>query len=107
MKAVDAELTAYYKGGQVEILVTDTGTATVVIYPKSSESEAVQIQLDYVKDKAKVTDDDNNSITVKMDAGPTDFEELTDGIITLVDRQLAKTKKKESLKRISRSRRKR
>lgn len=107
MKAVDAELTTYYKGGQVEILVTDNGTATVVIYPKSGDTEAVQIQLDYVKDKAKVTDDDNNSITVKMGAGPTDFEELVDGIITLVDKQLAKTKKKESLKRISRFRRKR
>ena len=107
MKAVDAELTAYYKGGQVEILVTDNGTATVVIYPKSGDTEAVQIQLDYSKYKAKVTDDDNNSITVKMGAGPTDFEELSDGIITLVDKQLTKTKKKESLKRISRFRRKR
>ena len=107
MKAVDAELTAYYKGGQVEILVTDNGTATVVIYPKSGDTEAVQIQLDYSKDKARVTDDDNNSITVKMGAGPTDFEELADGIIALVDKQLTKTKKKESRERISRFRRKR
>lgn len=106
MKAVDAELTAYYKGGQVEILVTDNGTATVVIYPKSGDTEAVQIQLDYINDKARVTDDDNNSIMVKVDVDVTDFEKLADGIITLVDKQLSKTKKKESLKRVYRFRRK-
>ena len=106
MKAVDAELTAYYKGGQVEILVTDNGTATVVIYPKSGDTEAVQIQLDYSKDKAKVTDDDNNSITVDVDVDAPEFDKLADGIITLVDKQLAKTKKKEALRRASRFRRK-
>lgn len=98
MKAVDVELTEYYKGGQVEILVTDNGTATVVIYPKSGDTEAVQIQLDYSRDKAKVTDDDNNSINVSVSVDKPEFDKLADGIIQLVDKQLEKIQKSKGKK---------
>lgn len=98
MKAVDVMLTKYYEDGQVEILVTDNGTAVVTIFPKSVDPESITIQLDYAKDSAFLTDDQNNKKTVRVDVDKPEFDKLGEGIIALVDAQINKSKK-ESLRR--------
>lgn len=93
MKAVDAMLTKYYDDGQVEITVTDNGTAIVTVFPKSGEDESITIQLDYANDKATLKDDKGNKKTVSVDVDKPEFDKLGDGIIGLVDAQLGKGKK--------------
>lgn len=93
MKAVDAMLTKYYEDGQVEITVTDNGTAIVTVFPKTGDDESVTIQLDYAADKAVLKDDQGKKKTVSVDVDQAEFDKLGSGIIDLVDAQLEKGKK--------------
>lgn len=102
MKAVDAMLEKYYEDGQVEIMVTDNGTAIVTVFPKSGDDESITIQLDYAKNSAVLTDDQKNKKTVSVDVNKTEFDKLGEGIIALVDAQINKGKK-ESLRRFVRN----
>ena len=102
MKAVDAMLEKYYEDGQVEIMVTDNGTAIVTIFPKSGEDESITIQLDYAKNSAVLTDDQKNKKTVSVNVDKPEFDKLGEGIIALVDAQINKSKK-ESLRRFVRN----
>lgn len=103
MKAVDVMLTKYYDGGQVEITVTDNGTAVVTVFPKNGEDESVTVQLDYSKDKATLKDDSGNKKTVSVNVDKPEFDKLGEGIIGLVDAQLGKGKKES--RRVRRVRR--
>lgn len=102
MKAVDAMLERYYEDGQVEITVTDNGTAIVTVFPKSGDTESITIQLDYAKNSAVLTDDQKNKKTVSVDVDKPEFDKLGEGIIALVDAQINKGKK-ESLRRFVRN----
>lgn len=102
MKAVDAMLEKYYEDGQVEITVTDNGTAIVTVFPKSGDTESITIQLDYAKNSAVLTDDQKNKKTVSVDVDKPEFDKLGEGIIALVDAQINKGKK-ESLRRFVRN----
>lgn len=102
MKAVDAMLEKYYEDGQVEIMVTDNGTAIVTVFPKSGDDESITIQLDYAKGSAVLTDDQKNKKTVSVDVDKPEFDKLGEGIIALVDAQINKGKK-ESLRRFVRN----
>ena len=102
MKAVDAMLERYYDDGQVEITVTDNGTAIVTVFPKSGDTESITIQLDYAKGSAVLTDDQKNKKTVSVDVDKPEFDKLGEGIIALVDAQINKGKK-ESLRRFVRN----
>lgn len=102
MKAVDAMLEKYYEDGQVEITVTDNGTAIVTVFPKSGDTESITIQLDYVNNSAVLTDDQKNKKTVSVDVDKPEFDKLGEGIIALVDAQINKGKK-ESLRRFVRN----
>ena len=102
MKAVDAMLEKYYDDGQVEIMVTDNGTAVVTIFPKSGDDESITIQLDYAKNSAVLTDDQKNKKTVSVNVDKPEFDKLGEGIIALVDAQINKGKK-ESLRRFVRN----
>ena len=102
MKAVDAMLERYYDDGQVEITVTDNGTAIVTVFPKSGDTESITIQLDYAKGSAVLADDQNNKKTVSVDVHKPEFDKLGEGIIALVDAQINKGKK-ESLRRFVRN----
>lgn len=102
MKAVDAMLQKYYEDGQVEITVTDNGTAIVTIFPKSGDDESITIQLDYAKNSAVLTDDQKNKKAVSVDVNKPEFDKLGEGIIALVDAQINKGKK-ESLRRFVRN----
>lgn len=102
MKAVDAMLERYYEDGQVEITVTDNGTAIVTVFPKSGDTESITIQLDYAKGSAVLTDDQKNKKTVSVDVDKPEFDKLGEGIIALVDAQINKGKK-ESLRRFVRN----
>ena len=102
MKAVDAMLEKYYEDGQVEIMVTDNGTAIVTVFPKSGDDESITIQLDYAKNSAVLTDDQSNNKTVSVDVNKPEFDKLGEGIIALVDAQINKGKK-ESLRRFVRN----
>ena len=102
MKAVDAMLEKYYEDGQVEITVTDNGTAIVTVFPKSGDDESITIQLDYAKGSAVLADDQNNKKTVSVDVNKPEFYKLGEGIIALVDAQINKGKK-ESLRRFVRN----
>ena len=102
MKAVDAMLEKYYEDGQVEIMVTDNGTAIVTVFPKSGDDESITIQLDYAKNSAVLTDDQKNKKTVSVDVDKPEFDKLGEGIIALVDAQINKGKK-ESLRRFVRN----
>lgn len=102
MKAVDAMLERYYEDGQVEITVTDNGTAIVTVFPKSGDTESITIQLDYAKGSAVLADDQNNKKTVSVDVHKPEFDKLGEGIIALVDAQINKGKK-ESLRRFVRN----
>ena len=102
MKAVDAMLERYYDDGQVEITVTDNGTAIVTVFPKSGDTESITIQLDYAKNSAVLTDDQKNKKTVSVDVDKPEFDKLGEGIIALVDAQINKGKK-ESLRRFVRN----
>lgn len=102
MRAVDAMLEKYYEDGQVEITVTDNGTAIVTIFPKSGDTESITIQLDYAKNSAVLTDDQKNKKTVSVDVNKPEFDKLGEGIIALVDEQINKGKK-ESLRRFVRN----
>ena len=102
MKAVDAMLEKYYEDGQVEIMVTDNGTAIVTVFPKSGDDESITIQLDYAKNSAVLTDDQKNKKTVSVNVDKTEFDKLGEGIIALVDAQINKGKK-ESLRRFVRN----
>lgn len=102
MKAVDAMLERYYEAGQVEITVTDNGTAIVTVFPKSGDTESITIQLDYAKNSAVLTDDQKNKKTVSVDVDKPEFDKLGEGIIALVDAQINKGKK-ESLRRFVRN----
>ena len=102
MKAVDAMLEKYYEEGQVEITVTDNGTAIVTVFPKSGDTESITIQLDYAKNSAVLTDDQKNKKTVSVDVDEPEFDKLGEGIIALVDAQINKGKK-ESLRRFVRN----
>ena len=102
MKAVDAMRERYYEDGQVEITVTDNGTAIVTVFPKSGDTESITIQLDYAKGSAVLADDQNNKKTVSGDVDKPEFDKLGEGIIALVDAQINKGKK-ESLRRFVRN----
>ena len=102
MKAVDAMLERYYEDGQVEITVTDNGTAIVTVFPKSGYTESITIQLDYANNSAVLTDDQKNKKTVSVDVDKPEFDKLGEGIIALVDAQINKGKK-ESLRRFVRN----
>ena len=102
MKAVDSMLEKYYEDGQVEIMVTDNGTAIVTIFPKSGDDESITIQLDYAKGSAVLADDQKNKKTVSVDVDKPEFDKLGEGIIALVDAQINKSKK-ESLRRFVRN----
>lgn len=102
MKAVDAMLEKYYEDGQVEITVTDNGTAIVTIFPKSGDTESITIQLDYANNSAVLTDDQKNKKTVSVGVDKPEFDKLGEGIIALVDAQINKGKK-ESLRRFVRN----
>lgn len=102
MKAVDAMLERYYEDGQVEITVTDNGTAIVTVFPKSGDTESITIQLDYAKGSAVLADDQKNKKTVSVDVDQPEFDKLGEGIIALVDAQINKGKK-ESLRRFVRN----
>ena len=102
MKAVDAMLEKYYEDGQVEITVTDNGTAIVTVFPKSGDTESITIQLDYANNSAVLTDDQKNKKTVSVDVDEPEFDKLGEGIIALVDAQINKGKK-ESLRRFVRN----
>ena len=102
MKAVDAMLERYYDDGQVEITVTDNGTAIVTVFPKSGDTESITIQLDYAKGSAVLADDQKNKKTVSVDVDQPEFDKLGEGIIALVDAQINKGKK-ESLRRFVRN----
>lgn len=102
MKAVDAMLERYYEDGQVEITVTDNGTAIVTVFPKSGDDESITIQLDYAKGSAVLADDQKNKKTVSVDVDKPEFDKLGEGIIALVDAQINKGKK-ESLRRFVRN----
>lgn len=99
MKAVDKMLETYYENGQVEILVTDNGIATVTVFPEKGSDETVTVQLDYPHDKAILMDDQNHAKSVAVDVDKTDFDKLGKAIIDLVDGQLKTTEgKKQQLK---------
>ena len=102
MKAVDAMLERYYEDGQVEITVTDNGTAIVTVFPKSGDTQSITIQLDYANNSAVMTDDQKNKKTVSVDVDKPEFDKLGEGIIALVDAQINKGKK-ESLRRFVRN----
>ena len=102
MKAVDAMLEKYYEDGQVEITVTDNGTAIVTVFPKSGDDESITIQLDYAKGSAVLADDQKNKKTVSVNVDKPEFDKLGEGIIALVDAQINKGKK-ESLRRFVRN----
>ena len=102
MKAVDAMLERYYDDGQVEITVTDNGTAIVTVFPKSGDTESITIQLDYAKGSAVLADDQKNKKAVSVDVDKPEFDKLGEGIIALVDAQINKGKK-ESLRRFVRN----
>ena len=102
MKAVDAMLERYYEDGQVEITVTDNGTAIVTVFPKSGDTESITIQLDYANNSAVLTDDQKNKRTVSVDVDKPEFDKLGEGIIALDDAQINKGKK-ENLRRTVRN----
>lgn len=95
MKAVDKMLETYYENGQVEILVTDNGIATVTVFPEKGSDETVTVQLDYPHDKAILMDDQNHAKSVAVDVDKTDFDKLGKAIIDLVDGQLKTTEGKK------------
>ena len=98
MKAVDKMLETYYENGQVEILVTDNGIATVTVFPEKGSDETVTVQLDYPHDKAILMDDQNHAKSVAVDVDKTDFDKLGKAIIDLVDGQLKTTEGKKQPK---------
>lgn len=88
MKAVDKILETYYQGGQVEILVTDNGFATVTVFPKKGNDETVTVQLDYPNEKVILVDDNNNKKIIRVNIDQYEFGKLGDALISIIDSQL-------------------
>lgn len=88
MKAVDKILETYYQGGQVEILVTDNGFATVTVFPKKGNDETVTVQLDYPNEKVILVDDNNNKKIIRVNIDHSEFGKLGDALINIIDSQL-------------------
>lgn len=89
---VDALLEKYYEDGQVEIVVTDNGFATVTVFSGKNEAETVSVDLSYSDGIATLTDDDGKKLKVNVDVDKDDYDKLADGLINLIDKQFAKNK---------------
>lgn len=95
LKNVDKVLEKYFDNYQVEIIVTDNGFATITVFSNKNDSTTVTVDLSYSDGKANLVTEDGKKLSVKCDVEEDDYEDLSDALIEIVEKELKKNEKEK------------